>query len=143
MAKSRKKPENKTQQTVSADDKSTKPKSSLRERNKKVAESKNKPKRIRKAAAQAKKPISGVGKVLTTEFHVLPRGSGENFFTKSRKPTPKYFSDSIAELRYVSWPGRRETWKLVFAVFVFALTLGSFIALLDFGLEQIFKKVIL
>ncbi|MBP6962713.1 preprotein translocase subunit SecE, partial [Candidatus Saccharibacteria bacterium] len=40
-------------------------------------------------------------------------------------------------------PGRKETWKLVFAVYVFALSLGVFIAILDFGLEKLFKQVIL
>lgn len=120
-----------------------KPKVSIRERNRKAAESKEKPKRIRKAAVQAKKPVSGAAKVLTKEFHILPRKNEAGFFTRSRNVTPKYFSDSAQELKLVTWPGRRETWKLVFAVFAFALTLGIFIALLDFGISKVFRDIIL
>ncbi|MCA9346738.1 preprotein translocase subunit SecE, partial [Candidatus Saccharibacteria bacterium] len=43
----------------------------------------------------------------------------------------------------VTWPGRKDTWKLVFAVFIFAIVLGILIALLDYGLENLFRKVIL
>ena len=123
--------------------KAPKPKESLRERNKKAAEAKNRPKRIRKAATSAAKPAGTVSRVLKTEFHILPRSENPGFFTKSRKATPSYFAKSLAELKNVTWPGRKETWKLVFAVFFFAITLGVFIALLDYGLEKLFKEVIL
>lgn len=139
MARARKKPSD----TPKNSDSGKKSKASLRERNKKAAESKDKPKRMRKAATQAKRPVSGASKALTTEFHILPQGSGEGFFTKSRNVTPQYFVDSLAELKHVTWPGRKETWKLVFAVFVFALIMGGFIAILDFGLERVFRNVIL
>lgn len=134
----------KTEKPSKKEDKNQKkPKVSIRERNRKAAESKEKPKRIRKAAVQAKKPVTGAAKVLTTEFHLLPRKNDSGFFTRSRKVTPKYFADSAQELKYVTWPGRKETWKLVFAVFVFALTLGVFIAVLDFGLSRLFRNIIL
>lgn len=125
------------------DKKSKKPKVSIRERNRKAAESKEKPKRIRKAAVQARRPVTGAAKVLSTEFHILPRKNDTGFFTRSRKVTPKYFADSAQELRFVTWPGRKETWKLVFAVFVFALTLGIFIAVLDYGITKAFRNIIL
>ncbi|MCA9324043.1 preprotein translocase subunit SecE [Candidatus Saccharibacteria bacterium] len=57
--------------------------------------------------------------------------------------TPSYFVSATNELRQVTWPGRKETWKLVFAVFVFAIVIGLFIAVLDFGLEKLFRQVIL
>jgi len=127
----------------SKDKNQKKPKVSIRERNRKAAESKEKPKRIRKAAGQAKRPVSGAAKVLTKEFHLLPRKNEAGFFTRSRNVTPKYFADSFQELKLVTWPGRKETWKLVFAVFVFALTLGVFIALLDYGISKVFRDIIL
>lgn len=141
MARIRKRPDADAKEGVKSSDK--KAKTTLRERNRKAAESKQKPKRIRRAAAQAKRPASRIRSILTTEYHVLPRGKGESFFTKSRTATPNYFKDSVNELKNVTWPGRKETWKLVFAVFIFSIVLGIFIALLDFGLEQVFKKVIL
>ncbi|MCA9328871.1 preprotein translocase subunit SecE [Candidatus Saccharibacteria bacterium] len=57
--------------------------------------------------------------------------------------TPGYFVSATNELRQVTWPARKETWKLVFAVFVFAIVIGLFIAVLDFGLEKLFRQVIL
>ncbi len=125
------------------DEKAKKPKTSLRERNLKAAEAKDKPKRIRKAAENAAKPVGKARAALKTEFHVIPQKEDAGFFMKSRKATPSYFTKSLGELKFVTWPGRRETWKLVFAVFVFALTMGLFIAVLDFGLEKLFRTIIL
>lgn len=120
-----------------------KTKTSFRERNIKAAEAKDKPKRIRKVATTAVRPVGKVGSMLTKEFHVIPQKENAGFFTKSRKAAPSYFSNAWKELRLVSWPGRKETWKLVFAVYVFAIGLGIAIALLDFGLEKLFRDVIL
>ncbi len=124
-------------------EKAKKPKTSLRQRNLKAAEAKDKPRRIRKAASSAAKPVGKVRSALKTEYHVLPRKENPGFFSKSRKATPSYFVNAVAELKQVSWPGRKETWKLVFAVFVFAISIGIFIAILDFGLEKLFREVIL
>jgi preprotein translocase SecE subunit len=102
-----------------------------------------KPKRVRKAADAAKKPVSSVNEALTREYHLFQPKNDGNFFTKSRKITPVFLSSAWAELRQVTWPGRRETWRLVFAVFVFALILGTVIAVLDYGLEKLLREVIL
>lgn len=123
------------------DAKSVKPKSSMRDSAAKSRAKAEKPKKVRKAASAAKKPVSKVGAALTKEFHVIEPKNG--FFTKSRKVTPKYFSSAWAELRQVTWPGRKETWRLVFAVFIFAIVLGTVIAVLDYGLEKLLREVIL
>ncbi len=54
-----------------------------------------------------------------------------------------YFKGSWHELREVRWPTRRATWGLTLAVIGFTLVLVLFILALDFGFEQLFKKVIL
>ena len=54
-----------------------------------------------------------------------------------------YFRDAWKELKQVSWPGRRETWQLTFAVFVFAAVFGLLITVTDYGLDKIFKKILL
>lgn len=133
MAKESKKPDEKVKKT----------KTSMRERNLKATKAENKPRRIRRAASTAVKPVGKLGRALKTEYHVIPQKEEAGFFTKSRKLTPSYFRKSLAELKNVTWPGRKETWKLVFAVFVFAAILGIFIALLDFVLEKLFREVIL
>lgn len=56
---------------------------------------------------------------------------------------PKYFINSWRELRQVSWPNRRETWRLTLAVFVFAIVLGLVVAGVDKVLEMLFRKFIL
>jgi preprotein translocase SecE subunit len=121
--------------------KAPKPSSSMRDSAAKSRAKAEKPKKVRKAATAAKKPVSSIGKALTKEFHVIEPKDG--FFTKNRKITPRFFRSAWAELRQVTWPGRKETWRLVFAVFVFALVMGVVIAVLDYGLEKLLREVIL
>ena len=59
------------------------------------------------------------------------------------KIAPRYFLNSWRELRQVTWPSRRETWRLTGAVFVFAFVFGTVVFFVDKGLDEIFKKVIL
>lgn len=56
---------------------------------------------------------------------------------------PRYFINAWREVKQVTWPTRRETWRLTFAVFLFALIFGSLIAGVDKLLDEFFKKVIL
>lgn len=54
-----------------------------------------------------------------------------------------YFVGSYRELRQVKWPNRHASWSLTFAVIIFTAVLVVFILSLDYGFEQLFKKVIL
>ncbi len=56
---------------------------------------------------------------------------------------PSYFVNSWREVKQVTWPNRRETWRLTLAVFIFAVVFGLLIAGVDWVLDQIFKKVVL
>jgi preprotein translocase SecE subunit len=56
---------------------------------------------------------------------------------------PRYFINSWREVRQVTWPNRKETWRLTLAVFIFAVVFGALVAGVDKGLDEIFKKVIL
>jgi preprotein translocase SecE subunit len=125
------------------DEEVKKSKTTFRERNQKAAEAHDKPKRIRKVAASAARPVGKVRAALKTEYHIIPQKENAGFFSKSRRATPSYFVKAWQELKLVTWPGRKETWKLVFAVYVFAIGLGLAIALLDYGLDKLFRDVIL
>jgi preprotein translocase SecE subunit len=57
--------------------------------------------------------------------------------------TPNYFINSWREVRMVTWPTRRETWRLTLAVFIFAAIFGAMVSGVDKVLDIIFKKVIL
>lgn len=54
-----------------------------------------------------------------------------------------YFKTSWHELRHVTWPGRKETLQLTFAVFAFAIGFGLLIAVVDYGLSKLFQEVLL
>jgi preprotein translocase subunit SecE len=56
---------------------------------------------------------------------------------------PRYFINSWREVRQVTWPNRRETWRLTGAVFIFALVFGALVAIVDKGIDEIFKKLVL
>jgi preprotein translocase SecE subunit len=56
---------------------------------------------------------------------------------------PSYFKNSWRELKEVTWPSRKETWKLTLAVFMFAIIFGLIITVADYGLDKVFKKVLL
>jgi len=56
---------------------------------------------------------------------------------------PPYIRSSAHELRQVTWPSLRESLRLTSAVFVFATIFGLAIALIDYGLDKVFKQVLL
>lgn len=59
------------------------------------------------------------------------------------KLVPGFLKGAFNEIRQVTWPGRRETIRLTWAVFVFAIIFSIIVAALDFVLDKIFKSIIL
>ncbi len=110
-----------------------------------------KPRKIHRAVGIASVPVKRAGKL------VSKAASPFSFILKPFKTRPmrfvgrilskvlllSYFRDSWAELRQVTWPTRRETWKLSLAVFIFSLIFGLTIALVDYGLDKIFRALLL
>lgn len=124
-------------------DKSSKPKRRLRtapetvrERATKAQEADAKPKRSRKPS-KIFAPLRPIGRALRKFGNLKPvRFIG-------RILLPGYFRNSWHELRLVTWPSRRESRRLTTAVMIFAIVFGVLIALVDYGLDKAFKKVIL
>jgi preprotein translocase subunit SecE len=56
---------------------------------------------------------------------------------------PRYIRNSFQELRQVTWPDRKQSRQLTTAVVMFATVFGIVVALLDYGLDKLFKKVFL
>lgn len=54
-----------------------------------------------------------------------------------------YLKGSVAEIRKVTWPTRKEAAKLTFAVIVFSLAFSLLTSLTDFGINQLFERVII
>lgn len=103
-----------------------------------------KPRRIRKVTGGAAQYLTTTKQFLGREYYLpLPDTSWGRFLNKRRHWVPSYFRKSYEELRQVTWTNRRESWRLTFAVFVFAIVFGCVIAAVDKGLEELFKNVIL
>ncbi len=103
-----------------------------------------KQRRIKNAGTTALRPLKAVGRVGRKEVYLpLPDTRAGRFLNKRRSILPRYFKLSWQELKQVIWPGRRETTKLTFAVFLFAIFFALIISLTDYGLDKLFKKLIL
>ncbi len=119
----------------------------IRERNEKVAsklEAKaNKPpkrSRFKKFFAAIAKPFRLPARIISAPFRTRPmriigRVLGRIFW-------PKYFRNSWNEVRQVTWPDRRTTWKLTFAVIIFAVIFGLAAAGTDWVLDKIIKRIV-
>ena len=55
---------------------------------------------------------------------------------------PRYFRNSFREIRQVTWPSRKDTWKMTFAVIIFAIVFGAFAHLSDYGFDKIIKRIV-
>ena len=60
-----------------------------------------------------------------------------------RHIVPRYFKESWKELKQVTWPSTKDTFRLTFIVLLFSLVFGGLIAGVDYGLDKIFKALIL
>ena len=105
------------------------------------AEKPAKPQRIRNTVGKAKAPIKKLKPSVRVHF------PDNSFFRILGKVlgwlAPTYFVNSWREVRQVTWPARRETWRLTLAVFIFALIFGSMVYGVDKGLDELFKKFVL
>jgi preprotein translocase SecE subunit len=129
-----------------------------------VAETRTKRRRVKnpetfreraiKASAQADRPAKrGLvrrlgGRVLLPVFRPISRVLRRLF---DRQPFrfigkilfPAYFRNSWHELQQVTWPNWRESRRLTGAVLIFAIIFGAAIALVDYGLDKVFRSILL
>lgn len=97
-------------------------------------------KRLKKPSVQKRTVMSFLRKEI---YLPLPDTSLGRFLNQRRYFLPKFARDSMAEMREVTWPTRRETRQLTIAVFLFALVFGLVAALVDYGLDKLFKRLLL
>lgn len=55
----------------------------------------------------------------------------------------KYFSESWAEIKKVTWPSRKESLKLTLAVILFTLIFTLFMSLTDLGVSNVVERILL
>lgn len=53
--------------------------------------------------------------------------------------TPTFVSDTIAELKKVTWPTRRETIRLTVIVIVISLIIGLYLGIIDILLAKLLE----
>jgi preprotein translocase subunit SecE len=116
--------------------------------------------KVIKASDESQKPnksdrLKSGGSTAAKPFRAAGRSLDKLFSTKAlkwlRKPLsllgkivfPVYFRNSWKELKQVTWPTRRESFRLTFAVLVFAIVFGLAIAGVDYGLDKLFKDILL
>jgi preprotein translocase SecE subunit len=113
----------------------------FRERAIKAAEGSDKPSNIARAKGASSKFVSPVttpvGKASSKVFGLKP------FRILGKILVPPYFRNSWKELRLVTWPSWKESRSLTYAVLVFAVVFGGVIALVDYGLDKLFKNILL
>lgn len=115
----------------------------IRERALKAQEEASKPdrpSRLRSTAGTVTKPVRGVGKLFRYQPFTF---IGKILRFLGRILLPRYFRNSWRELRLVTWPNRTQTRQLTFAVLLFAVVFGALVALVDYGLDKLFKQVLL
>jgi preprotein translocase subunit SecE len=121
-----------------------KPETVRQRADKAASEKPQKKRRIRNAAHKVSKPFRWASSIGSKEWYLpLPDNKAGRFMNKRRRLTPAFFVSAWKELRQVTWPTRKETWKLTFAVFIFAIFFGVLLAITDYGLDKLFRRLLL
>lgn len=110
-----------------------------------------KPRRIKQAGTSVARPIKatgrGIGKILRPfRFLLWPfKTRPARFIGRILKKVLllNYFRESWREVKMVEWPDKKQTAKLTFAVFIFAIFFSVLIGVVDYGFDKIFKQLIL
>ncbi|CAN5141663.1 hypothetical protein BH09PAT3_BH09PAT3_5610 [soil metagenome] len=107
------------------------------------AASDNKPvrnRRLKAAAASSRKPFARAAKLFDRQpFKTFAKiGHVIGLIL-----VPRFVRGAFAELRQVTWPNRQETRQLTTAVIMFAIAFGIIVTVVDYGLDKLFKAIIL
>lgn len=111
--------------------------STLREKSEQAQAKSSQPRRFSRAGNTAAAPFRFIGRTLR------PLGKFKLFKAIGYILFPPYFRNSWKELRLVTWPDRTQTRRLTFAVVLFSLLFGAIIAGVDYGLDKLFRALIL
>lgn len=116
----------------------------VREQAQSKAVEKTDKRRLHRATTSAKRPLRAAVGFGKREYYLpLPDNKFGRFLNKKRYFIPSYIRNSFKELRGVTWPSRKETTQLTIAVFVFAIVFGVIITITDYGLDKVFKRILL
>jgi preprotein translocase SecE subunit len=91
---------------------------------------------------------TAIGKILSPIFHPIGTVLRRFFGLKPMRILgkvifPPYLRNSWAELKLVTWPNWKQSRRLTSAVLIFAIIFGAVIALVDYGLDKVFRNILL
>ncbi len=109
----------------------------IREKAEKAVETSKQPRRLHTTKRRASAPFRVAGRLLGK------LGKIKIFRIIGLILVPPYFRNSWRELRQVTWLKPKESFRLTYAVIAFAALFGTAVAILDYGLDKIFKQVLL
>jgi preprotein translocase subunit SecE len=120
----------------------------FRERAVKAVEASDKPKRTHRVRRGITKLLRPIFSPIARGWHWLFRHQPFKFIAKIFRwiglvVFPPYFRNSWMELRKVTWPNWKQSRSLTFAVLVFAFVFGALVAVVDYGLDKVFKAILL
>ena len=120
----------------------------FRERALKAADITEKPKRSARVRRLLAGPIVKVASPIFTFirnlFAVQPfKSLGQLVKWIGLLIVPVYVRRSWKELRLVTWPSWKQSRQLTFAVLAFAVVFGGAVAGVDYGLDKLFKAILL
>jgi preprotein translocase SecE subunit len=113
----------------------------FRERAVKASEEVDKPTRTAAPKRIIGSVFKGIGKVLKKVFGPIFRL--RIFRIIGKILFPEYFRSSWRELKLVKWPNWKQSRQLTFAVLVFAIIFGITVAIVDYGLDKLFRDILL
>lgn len=136
------KPESKTKRRI------VKNPETFRERAVKAVEQEGQVSRKRKILGA---PFRGLRFIFRPVGRLLARIASLKAFRIVAKPfriigrilVPRYIRNAWKELRQVTWPTWSESRRLTSAVIIFAVVFGVLIAVVDYGLDKLFKALLL
>ncbi len=147
MAKINKKAKKNAENTVTnAVAKSVKPNSKKQQtvRERTLTGEKSHRKRIRRTASKVATPFKSMRQTGRREYNLpLPDNRAGKVLKKRVRLTPKFIREAWKEIRLVTWPNARETFRLTMAVFIFAVIFAVIVGTLDYGLDKLFREVII
>lgn len=103
-----------------------------------------KPKRVRSSAGKVASGFSRLRQKGRKEYHLpLPDNKFGRILSKKVRFIPRFISNSWSEIRLVTWPNLPQTMRLTMAVFIFAVVFATIVGVLDYGLNKLFREVII
>jgi preprotein translocase SecE subunit len=116
----------------------------FRERALKATEADAQPGLVGKARQTVAKPFKPAAGAVSHSFGWKIVSSIFKFIGKGlRFIVPKYLRNSWKELKLVTWPNWKQSRQLTGAVLIFAIVFGASIALVDYGLDKLFRNILL